>query len=191
MAKALIGILLDVSHSMRDNVGSGVDEDGGSWALSIFEAIDNLIKHDVSPDNSVFALAFGARGGDQLLDILMCLQSSKFDQKVTGDQLPSLQGDDYTVKCPICQQDSPVKKLTGNLSSAKCPKCDAEFYLKNVRDGNILALNISLTALRTQIFLVNHFLQAKYPKCKKAFELKDVPKGNILALNIYLTSLSK
>ena len=55
MAKALIGILLDVSDSMRDNVGSGVDEDGRPWALSIFEVIDNLIKHDVSPDNSVFA----------------------------------------------------------------------------------------------------------------------------------------
>ena len=90
MAKAVIGILLDVSHSMRDNVGSGVDEDGGPWALSIFEVIDNLIKHDVSPDNSVFALAFGARGGDQLLDILTCLQSSKCDQKATDDQVEKI-----------------------------------------------------------------------------------------------------
>ena len=90
MAKALIGILLDVSDSMRRNVGSGVDEDGGPWALSIFEVIDNLIKHDVSPDNSVFALAFGARGGDQLLDILTCLQSSKCDQKATDDQIEKI-----------------------------------------------------------------------------------------------------
>ena len=90
MAKALIEILLDVSDSMRDNVGSGVDEDGGPWALSIFEVIDNLIKHDVSPDNSVFALAFGARGGDQLLDILTCLQSSKCDQKATDDQVEKI-----------------------------------------------------------------------------------------------------
>ena len=90
MAKALIGILLDVSDSMRNNVGSGVDEDGGPWALSIFEVIDNLIKHDVSPDNSVFALAFGARGGDQLLDILTCLQSSKCDQKATDDQVEKI-----------------------------------------------------------------------------------------------------
>ena len=90
MAKALIGILLDVSDSMRNNVGSGVDEDGGPWALSIFEVIDNLIKHDVSPDNSVFALAFGARGGDQLLDILTCLQSSKCDQKATDDQIEKI-----------------------------------------------------------------------------------------------------
>ena len=90
MAKALIGILLDVSDSMRRNVGSGVDEDGGPWALSIFEVIDNLIKHDVSPDNSVFALAFGARGGEQLLDILTCLQSSKCDQKATDDQIEKI-----------------------------------------------------------------------------------------------------
>ena len=90
MAKAVIGILLDVSDSMRRNVVSGIDEDGGPWALSIFEVIDNLIKHDVSPDNSVFALAFGARGGDQLLDILTCLQSSKCDQKATDDQVEKI-----------------------------------------------------------------------------------------------------
>ena len=63
------------------------------------------------------------------------------------ETLPSLQRDDYTVKCPRCQQDSPVKNFTGNLSSAKCPKCDKEFNLKNVPKGNILALNIYLTAL--------------------------------------------
>ena len=90
MAKALIGILLDVSDSMRRNVGSGIDKDGGQWARSIFKVIDNLIKHDVSPDNSVFALAFGARGGDQLLDILTCLQSSKCDQKATDDQIEKI-----------------------------------------------------------------------------------------------------
>ena len=90
MAKALIGILLDVSSSMRDNMGSGIDEDGGLWARSIFQVIDNLIKHDVSPDNSVFALAFGTRGGDQLLDILTCLQSSKYDQKATDDQVEKI-----------------------------------------------------------------------------------------------------
>ena len=65
------------------------------------------------------------------------------------ETLPSLQRDDYTVKCPRCQQDSPVKNFTGNLSSAKCPKCDKEFNLKNVPKGNILALNIYLTALST------------------------------------------
>ena len=90
MAKALIGILLDVSDSMRRNVGSGIDKDGGQWARSIFKVIDNLIKHDVSPDNSVFALAFGARGGEQLLDILTCLQSSKCDQKATDDQIEKI-----------------------------------------------------------------------------------------------------
>ena len=63
------------------------------------------------------------------------------------ETLPSLQRDDYTVKCPRCQQDSPVKKFTGNLSGAKCPKCNKEFNLKNVPKGNILALNIYLTAL--------------------------------------------
>ena len=65
------------------------------------------------------------------------------------ETLPSLQRDDYTVNCPRCQQDSPVKKFTGNLSGAKCPKCNKEFNLKNVPKGNILALNIYLTASST------------------------------------------
>ena len=65
------------------------------------------------------------------------------------ETLPSLQRDDYTVNCPRCQQNSPVKKFTGNLSGAKCPKCNKEFNLKNVPKGNILALNIYLTASST------------------------------------------
>ena len=65
------------------------------------------------------------------------------------ETLPSLQRDDYTVNCPRCKQDSPVKNFTGNLSSAKCPKCNKEFNLKNVTEGNILALNIYLTASST------------------------------------------
>ena len=63
------------------------------------------------------------------------------------ETLPSLQRDDYTVKCPICRVDSPVKDFTGNLLQAKCPKCKKAFELKDVPEGNILALNIYLTSL--------------------------------------------
>ena len=71
---ALIGILLDVSGSMERSVGSGIDEDGQPWARSIFEVIDNLIKYDVSADNHVFAVGFGANEGEQIFDILGTLQ---------------------------------------------------------------------------------------------------------------------
>ena len=69
---ALIGILLDVSGSMECSIG--IDEDGEPWARSIFEVIDNLIKYDVSTDNHVFAVGFGANEGEQIFDILGTLE---------------------------------------------------------------------------------------------------------------------
>ena len=71
---ALIGILLDVSGSMKRSIGRGIDEDGEPWARSIFEVIDNLIKYDVSTDNHVFAVGFGANEGEQIFDILGTLE---------------------------------------------------------------------------------------------------------------------
>ena len=56
----LIGILVDVSDSMRNSVDGRVDVDGGKWAKSIFKVVDELIKHDVSSSNQTFALAFGS-----------------------------------------------------------------------------------------------------------------------------------
>ena len=67
---SLTGILLDVSGSMRSNIGKGTDEKGGPWARSIFEVIDNLIKYDISSDNHVFAIGFGASCGEEIFDII-------------------------------------------------------------------------------------------------------------------------
>ena len=71
---SLTGILLDVSGSMRRNIGEGTDEEGGPWARSIFEVIDNLIKYDISPDNHVFAIGFGASCGEEVFDIIGTLK---------------------------------------------------------------------------------------------------------------------
>ena len=71
---ALIGILLDVSRSMKRSIGRGIDDNGEPWARSIFEVIDNLIKYDVSTDNHVFAVGFGANEGEQIFDILGTLE---------------------------------------------------------------------------------------------------------------------
>ena len=68
------GILLDVSGSMRRSIGEGTDEKGGPWARSIFEVIDNLIKYDISSDNHVFAIGFGAGCGEEIFDIIGTLQ---------------------------------------------------------------------------------------------------------------------
>ena len=71
---SLTGILIDVSGSMSRNIGEGTDEEGGPWARSIFEVIDNFIKNDVSSDNHVFAIGFGASCGEKIFDIIGTLE---------------------------------------------------------------------------------------------------------------------
>ena len=71
---SLTGILIDVSGSMSRNIGEGTDEEGGPWARSIFEVIDNLIKYDISSDNHVFAIGFGASCGEEIFDIIGTLE---------------------------------------------------------------------------------------------------------------------
>lgn len=65
----LIGILLDVSASMRKNSKGKINEEGGEWARSIFKVIDYLVKHDVSSNNQVFAIGVGGCC-DETFDIL-------------------------------------------------------------------------------------------------------------------------
>ena len=89
---SLIGILLDVSGSMRRSIGEGTDEEGGPWARSIFEVIDNLIKYDVSSKNHVFAIGFGASCGEQVFDIIGTLkqipnQDTAVQVPVTADHI--------------------------------------------------------------------------------------------------------
>ena len=71
---SLTGILLDVSCTMAGNIGEGTDEEGGPWARSIFEVIDNLIKYDISSDHNVFAIGFGASCGEEVFDIIGTLK---------------------------------------------------------------------------------------------------------------------
>ncbi|XP_044171755.1 uncharacterized protein LOC114970722 [Acropora millepora] len=67
---SLIGILVDVSGSMRKNAGSEVNEERVSWARSIFKVVDELIKHDVESSNKTFALALGCPYEPQVFDLL-------------------------------------------------------------------------------------------------------------------------
>ena len=72
--ETLTGILLDVSCSMGGSIGESTDEEGGPWASSIFEVIDNLIKYDISSDHHVFAIGFGASCGEEVFDIIGTLK---------------------------------------------------------------------------------------------------------------------
>ena len=79
----LTGILLDVSGSMRHNIGEGTDEKGGPWARSIFEVIDNFIKGDISANNHVFAIGVGACVGEEIFDIIGALKQIQDQRKQT------------------------------------------------------------------------------------------------------------
>ena len=82
---SLNGILLDVSGSMRDNIGSGVDEEGGPWAQSIFKVIDDLIEHDLTSENRVFAIGVGASCILEIIDIIGTLK------EIENMEIPSYQ----------------------------------------------------------------------------------------------------
>ena len=71
----LIGILVDVSGSMKSSVGGKVEEEGGSWAKSIFKVVDELIKRDVSSSNQTFALALGSSSHPAVFDLLSTLST--------------------------------------------------------------------------------------------------------------------
>ena len=71
---SLTGVLLDVSGSMKSSIGSGVDEEGGPWAQSIFKVIDNLIEHDLTSKNRVLAIGVGAYCTKDIFDIIRTLQ---------------------------------------------------------------------------------------------------------------------
>ena len=81
----LIGILVDVSGSMRNSVGDGVDEKGGSWARSIFKVVDELIKHDVSSSNQTFALALGSPSPPEVFDLLSTISKPQEEQSCIED----------------------------------------------------------------------------------------------------------
>ncbi|CAB4015138.1 uncharacterized protein LOC113681283 [Paramuricea clavata] len=89
---SLTGILLDVSGSMESNIGSGTDEEGGPWARSIFKVIDDLIEHDVSCENQVFAFGVGGNGSQEIFDVIGSVK------KIENTKIPS-----YTKNVPATE----------------------------------------------------------------------------------------
>ncbi|CAG2194793.1 unnamed protein product [Mytilus edulis] len=81
----LIGILLDVSASMRENSKGKINEEGGEWARSVFQVIDDLVKHDVSLDNQ-----------DTLSGLLVKVSLDMYINKSTKELTAKDQGDEYT-----------------------------------------------------------------------------------------------
>lgn len=90
---SLTGILLDVSGSMRENIESGTDEESKPWAESIFKVIDDLIEQDLSSENRVFAIGFGAD----------CENREIFDVIGTIQQLENIEIPVYSKKSPAAE----------------------------------------------------------------------------------------
>ena len=71
----LTGILVDVSLSMKENVGDRkVERTASSWVKSAFKFIDRLVKHDTSSDHRVFAIGLGSSRRQTIFDILTTLK---------------------------------------------------------------------------------------------------------------------
>ncbi len=92
---SLTGIMLDVSASMKHNIESGVDEESGPWAQSIFKVIDDLIKRDISSENRVFAIGVGSS----------CAEKEIFDVIGTIQQMENIKmpSDRYRVNSPATE----------------------------------------------------------------------------------------
>ena len=70
------GILVDVSGSMKQNVGDRrLEGTASNWAKSAFKFIDRLIQHDASPNHRCFAVGFGSSCKQETFDILTTLKN--------------------------------------------------------------------------------------------------------------------
>ena len=81
----LIGALVDVSGSMKQSSGErrNINGEDTSWARSTFTFVDELIKQDVSSDNEVFAIAFGADNNEKpVFDLLQTLKKYQPSREV-------------------------------------------------------------------------------------------------------------
>lgn len=72
----LVGVAVDVSGSMKSSARYSGNQQGWSWARSIFNVIDGLIKHDVSSSNHVFALGFGGSSEPVAFDLLNTIKKA-------------------------------------------------------------------------------------------------------------------
>ena len=82
---SLIGILVDVSDSMRNSVRDRVEAKGGSWVKLPLKVVNQLIKHDVSSSNQTFALAFGRLFDPEVFDLFSTLDKANEEQSFIDD----------------------------------------------------------------------------------------------------------
>ena len=126
---SLTGIILDVSGCMRENIGSGIDEfeQGGPWVESIFKVIDDIIEHDLTSENHVFAIGVGAN----------CTERQIFDVIGTVQQIGNMKMPDYQ------KNDMPATKDHINEILDILERNGARNIRKWVHDVNLIQDTIS------------------------------------------------
>lgn len=92
------GIILDVSGSMQQHSSGRSNEKGGEWTRSVFEVIDDLVKHDLTEKDLVFAIGVGGCG-DKTFDILKTVKQfqESFKNKIQFQHYDDLLQKLYTI----------------------------------------------------------------------------------------------
>ncbi|XP_028397400.1 uncharacterized protein LOC114521182 [Dendronephthya gigantea] len=151
---SLTGILLDVSGSMKENIESDINEESTPWAESIFKVIDDLIKHDLSSENRVFAVGFGAD----------CQNREIFDVIGTIHQLGNM-------KMPAYHEDSRAEESKINEVFNILEKNGARSIRKWAKDVSLIQKVVSdvmasliLKKLKTDEQFLKEFVYEILPK---------------------------
>ncbi|XP_067024311.1 uncharacterized protein [Acropora muricata] len=142
---SLIGILVDVSGSMRNNAGSEVNEERASWARSIFKVVDELIKHDVESSNKTFALALGCPFKPQVFDLLGTARVATEEARAIKDLKHDVESSNETSALALgCPFELQVLDLLGTarVATEESPffKALRSFFYQRMKDIHLIKL---------------------------------------------------
>lgn len=80
-----IGLVLDVSGSMRNQAVRVETSQQTAWVRSVFKVLDDMVKFDLSENNKVFAIGMGSNSSITIFDILDTLRAFQdYDSKVSN-----------------------------------------------------------------------------------------------------------
>ena len=131
----LLGILVDVSGSMEESVGDRRNRRGGEWARANFELVNDLIKHDVSSSNHVFALGCGGRYEPVAFDLLNTLEKANTPSVSDGLTLEQTLDRILTI---LEGNGAPRVRIWGkmNVLLSVVDEIDAKLFLDRLENDN-------------------------------------------------------
>ncbi|VDI23940.1 Hypothetical predicted protein [Mytilus galloprovincialis] len=142
---SVVGILLDLSESMKYTVFGRLDKKDQKRSRSIFTVLDEfIIKEDILPDNKIFAIGFGLRYGAQTVDLIGTIKHfrekyAKSDEKPEYSELlkkvlEKLEKDSNVSLIRFVSEDKIKKKIPYHLLSLIHDAiCSSDSFLANVK----------------------------------------------------------